>query len=119
MGLFRIVTVVAVGVALLPSDHTQQQQLYDRASGAAKWTMTFCERNEAACTQAVSVWEQFKKKAEFGAKLAYDMARDNEQATVAENTPRSPVQTGSIKRPNGTLTDADLKPEWRGKRAPR
>lgn len=116
MGLIRIATVVAVGVALLPSDHTQQTELYGRAANAAKWTLTFCERNATTCTQAVSFWDQFKKKAEFGAKLAYDMSRDTE--VPASEEPRvsvkAPVQTGSIKRTSNTLTNADRKPEWRG-----
>ena len=112
MGLFRVATVVAVGVALLPSDRTQQELLYVRTASAAKWTLTFCERNENTCTQAVGVWEQFKTKAQFGAKLAYDMAHENQEPVTAVN---APVQTGSIKRVNGTLTDADLKPEWRGR----
>ena len=116
MGLIRIATVVAVGVALLPSDQTQQTELYGRAANAAKWTLTFCERNEATCTQTAAVWDQFKRKAEFSAKLAYDMSRDT-QARSSEELPvavKAPIQTGSIKRTSNTLTNADRKPEWRG-----
>jgi hypothetical protein len=107
MGLFRLAAVVGIGVALLPSDRAQQDQLIDRASSAAKWTFTFCMRNETTCTQAAGFWDGFKKKAEFGAKLAYDMVMEKSAAQI---------ETGSIKQPaNGTLTQTDLKPEWRGK----
>ncbi len=72
MGLFRLAIVAAIGVSLLPSDTEQQERLYTRAAEAAHWTITFCSRNEVTCTQAASLWGQFVKKAQFGAKLAYD-----------------------------------------------
>lgn len=112
MGIFRLAAIAAVGIALLPSDREKQAELYDRAATAAKWTVTFCERNGETCTQATTVWEQFVKKAEFGAKLAYDVMRDN--------NPTSPPEEAALSRavvtaPAGTLNERDLKPEWRGK----
>lgn len=112
MGLFRLAVVVGLGVALLPSDRAQQEQLIDRASAAAKWTFTFCSRNETTCVQAGEFWDGFKKKAEFGAKLAYDMMTEKNA---------NKLETGSIEPPSagGTLTQADLKPGWRGKPRPK
>ena len=76
MGILRIAIVVAAGVALLPSDREQQQRLMQRASDATTWVVTYCDRNAAHCTQAAGLWTQFVAKAEFGAKLAYDMMKD-------------------------------------------
>ena len=128
MGLFRLAAVVAVGVALLPAERAQQEHLYDRAAAATKWAITFCDRNGPTCTQATQMWAQFTSKAEFGAKLAYDMMRDNDTIQTAstgkldgergfEFAPatfgRTPVRAFG---PNGgTLSPNDLKPDWRGK----
>ncbi len=118
MGLFRLAAIVAVGVSLLPADREKQQQLYARAATAATWTVTFCDRNANACTLATSAWSEFSKKAEFGAKLAYDMMRDN-QITPPDNP--EAVAPASVQvsppAPPGTLTERDLKPAWRGKTA--
>lgn len=124
MGLVRIAILCAVGVALLPSDRAQQEQLYQRTAAAAVWTMTYCERNETTCTLAVSFWEQFKKKAQFGAELAYDMIRNGQGKTAEAAVPSSSdaqEEAPAAVTPTAanTLTGADLKPQWRGKYAGR
>lgn len=113
MGVFRLAAIMAVGVALLPSDRDKQIELYDRAATAAKWTVTFCDRNADACTQASGLWDQFVKKAEFGAKLAYDVMHEGD-GTSAEGLREAPAATPAS-RASGTLNAHDLKPEWRGK----
>lgn len=117
MGLFRLAIVAAIGVSLLPSDSEQQEKLYTRAADAAHWTITFCSRNEATCTQAASLWGQFVKKAQFGAKLAYDaLSEKNAQSGI-----ESGIETGALERPrtpqkspSQTLNRSDLEPVWRG-----
>ena len=113
MGLLRLGAIVAVGVALLPAEREKQDQLYARAGAAAKWAITFCDRNFETCVQASKAWAQFTAKAEFGAKLAYDVIR--------EQTPMSGGDTGvaapAAFAPNGTLSQHDLRPAWRGKSA--
>lgn len=117
MGLFRLAIVAAIGVSLLPSDTEQQERLYTRAAEAAHWTITFCSRNEVTCTQAASLWGQFVKKAQFGAKLAYDaMAEKNAQSGIDTG-----IETGALDRqrplqkaPPQTLRRSDLEPAWRG-----
>lgn len=113
MGILRLGAVVAVGVALLPAERDKQDHLYERAAAAAKWTVTYCDRNAATCTQAASAWAQFVAKAEFGAKLAYDVMRDDETATAGSSGDVAPV---SFER-SGTLTQRDMRPAWRGKSA--
>jgi hypothetical protein len=122
MGLFRLAAIVAVGVSLLPAEREKQEQLYTRAASAATWTLTFCDRNAPTCMQASNVWAEFSKKAEFGAKLAYDMMRDNQAATAdAETTglsaPASFETPVSVRPPANTLTPQDMRPSWRGKTA--
>jgi hypothetical protein len=114
MGLLRIATIVAVGVALLPSDRDQQQRLYERASATAQWVVTFCDRNGPTCAKGQELWSQFLAKAEFGAKLAYDMMR--ERQGVGEETGRV-FAPAVLERNNDTLTPLDKKPPWRGKSA--
>ncbi|MGQ0456652.1 MAG: DUF5330 domain-containing protein [Hyphomicrobium sp.] len=118
MGLMRIAIVVAAGVALLPSDREQQQRLVKRASDAATWTVTFCDRNAATCAQADGLWKQFAAKAEFAAKLAYETMQDAsaervvaDRGDVAGARKAAPV---GLKGRAGTLTPHDLRPAWRG-----
>lgn len=111
MGLFRLAIVAAVGVSLLPADAEQQEKLYERAASAAHWTVTFCDRNTATCDQAKGVWDQFLKKAEFGAKLAYD--------ALSKDTSPSRIETGTIAgagtaTSRHTLRSRDFEPAWRG-----
>lgn len=120
MGLLRTGIVIAVGVALLPSDRESQDRLYERAGSAAHWTLTFCDRNALTCEKGKELWAVFVAKAEFGAKLAYDMIRERQ---LEQETHERLVAPASLKRPmerersratRGTLTDEDRMPAWRG-----
>lgn len=120
MGLLRIATFVAVAVALLPSDREQQQRLYERAGSTAEWVVTFCDRNTATCAKGSELWSQFVAKAEFGAKLAYDMIREREASSVASthlnlDESKGRVAPALLERESGTLTPVDKMPDWRGK----
>lgn len=128
MGLIRLGIIVAAGVALLPSDREQQEILYNRAALAANWTMTFCDRNAQTCETASNLWGQFVKKAQFGARLAYDtvveqlaghdVSFDEQPAqTLFGQAPGRALETGALKSPrapSGTLKPGDLEPDWRG-----
>lgn len=115
MGLFRLGVIAAVGVALLPSDSEQQEILYNRAALAAQWTLTFCDRNPQTCTTASDAWEGFRKKAQFGARLAYDTVMEQLASSESE-TAQAGAKPGVSARPleTGTLKPADLEPNWRG-----
>lgn len=132
MGLFRLALVVAVGVSLLPAEREKQDQLYERAASAANWTLTFCDRNAETCAKAGTFWAEFSKKAEFGAKLAYDVMRERmaeddskpapanfegrQNGSVHSGSPSSGTVSSGTVSP-GTLTPEDVKPAWRGKTA--
>jgi hypothetical protein len=124
MGLLRIATVAAIGIALLPSDKDQQQRLYDRAGATAEWVVTFCDRNATVCTKSAELWTQFVAKAQFGAQLAFEMAKEHYAASEGMSTASlklddsktaDSVAPAALERRSGTLTPLDRAPEWRGK----
>lgn len=124
MGILRLGVVVAIGIAILPSDAKKQAELYDRAASAARWTVTFCDRNGVACEQAGALWQQFLAKAEFGAKMAYDAMREQKKADqlAAEDSgsgSQRGIVTGTLSTgtlSTGTLSKSDLEPAWRAKK---
>jgi hypothetical protein len=109
MSLFRIAIVLSLGVAVMPSDKAQQEQLYERAASAAHWTATYCDRNGPTCETAGEVWDAFLRKAEFAGKLAYDVAM---RYTADEAHGLFPTPTSA----KGTLQPNDLRPDWRSER---
>ena len=117
MGLFRLAIIAAAGIALLPSDREQQARIYDRAVTSAHWVVTFCDRNETTCQKGSEIWSQFLAKAEFGAKMAYDMMREHKSD---ENTAQRIFAPASekrvLERREGTLTDLDREEPWRGRK---
>jgi len=114
VGLVRLAFVAAVGVSLLPADAEQQEKLLVRASDAAQWTLTFCDRNITTCRQSAAIWDGLKSRAQFGAKLAYELATEKSKVFAGS--------TGSVDRTAkvapaaqaGTLRKHDLAPAWRG-----
>ncbi|MGQ0671403.1 MAG: DUF5330 domain-containing protein [Hyphomicrobium sp.] len=115
MSIIKTAAVLAVIVALLPSDKGRQQQLYQQAVAAANSAATYCDRNAETCARAADVWAQFKVKAEFAAGLAKDAimryaAGGNEPIEAAEAD--RPDTGGKIHR--GTLSSRDMEPGWRG-----
>lgn len=123
MGLLRIGLVAAIGIALLPSDKEQQQHLYDRAGATAEWVITFCDRNATVCTKSSELWTQFVAKAQFGAQLAFQMAKEhyaNSEGMNAASLKLDDSKTDGRVAPvalerSGTLTPLDRSPDWRGK----
>lgn len=111
MSLFRIAIVLSLGVAIMPSDRAQQEELYARAASAAHWTVTFCDRNERTCEVSASLWDAFLKKAEFAGKLVYDVALHT--AGPSDGALKA-IPASADGR--GTLSPTDLEPDWRGER---
>jgi hypothetical protein len=120
MFLIRVTFWLALIVLLLPTDKGTQQRLYTAASETAHRVATFCDRNAQACARGSEYWAVFKQKLDFGAKLAYEIA--SERLMGKSTAAADPVSTAStppakVERAKGTLSPADLKPEWRGKTA--
>ena len=75
------------------------------------------------------MWASFVKKAQFGARLAYDTVSEHLTGREASFDPQpGPIlfgsdrsarslETGALKSPrasSGTLQPGDLEPDWRG-----
>ena len=123
MFLIRTTLLVGLGVLVLPTDEASQARVYGGAKTAMNWTMTFCERNAETCVQGRQAWAVFLKKAEFGAKMAFDLISERNTQTAA--APQSAAQPSAPAKPakavnettgrqRGTLKPGDLEPAWRG-----
>lgn len=110
MSILKVGILVAVVVAVLPTDREQQAALYDRAASAVHWTATFCDRNGPTCDQAAVVWDGFVEKAKFGAAMAYELALKS----AGKEQSVSLIEPTVDMTPRGTLRPDDLEPAWRG-----
>lgn len=118
MFFFRTTLLLGLGVLVMPTDEASQARLTSGAKTALTWSMTFCDRNAAACSQGQQAWVIFKKKAEFGAKMAFDLISERNAQTVdTAPVPQKPAasQPGAVLPARGTLKPGDLEPAWRGK----
>lgn len=115
MFLIRLAFWTALIVLVLPADEQQQAKLYGTAVTTYELVTTFCDRNAHACTAGGEAWETFKRKAEFGAKLAGDLAKgrraeDGLQPTAAIRDRPDPRPAPATR---GTLSPMDMTPAWR------
>src|SRR4029079_10363075 len=124
MFFIRMAFWIGLVVLLLPTDERQQARLFGAASAAVERVTTFCDRNANACAVGSQVWASFLKKAEFGARMAFELITS--RAGGKDGEPR--VEPASAKAkgdkakdpaPRGTLTPTDLGPAWRGERPQR
>lgn len=114
MGLLRTVIVVGAVIALLPSDRAEQERVAQTAVDAARWAMSFCDRNAKTCENATTAWSAFKAKAEFAAGVAYDVALTHVLGPAGPaQSPSPPAETSAVST-RGTLNSRDLEPAWRG-----
>ena len=128
MFFIRVAFWLSLVVLLLPTDERQQARLYGTAVATAERVTTFCDRNAQTCATGAELWATFLKKAEFGARIAIDLAtssgRKDEAAVPAPlrlepSSARARPEARPEARPQqpyprGTLTPADLTPTWRG-----
>jgi len=114
MSILKAGLLVAVVVAILPTDREQQAALYDRAASAVHWTATFCDRNAVTCEQAGVVWGGFVQKAKFGAAMAYELATKGAGKSAGNEKGYSLIEPTVDLTPRGTLRPDDLEPAWRG-----
>jgi hypothetical protein len=122
MFLIRVAFWLGLVVLLLPTDERQQARLYSSVAAAVERVTTFCDRNPKVCATGAELWAAFLKKAEFGARLAVDLASSSarkESDTPAESSgrPLRPPLRPSVQpsaQPHGTLMPSDRAPAWRG-----
>ena len=85
MFLIRTGFWLGLVVLLLPTEAAQQRQLQGSATAAVDRMSSFCERNAGTCQTAGRLWQGFVEKAQFGGRLAMDLASTREgdrRATV-------------------------------------
>ena len=120
MFLFRLAFWIGLAILLLPSDERQQERLYATAVATVERATTFCDRNPKVCAAGGEMWSMFLKKAEFGVRMAINVAGSGGRASDdAASTPQPTAAMRPEPRPSpaatrGTLTPSDLTPAWRG-----
>jgi hypothetical protein len=117
MFLIRVAFWLGLVVLLLPTDERQQARLYSSVSAAVERVTTFCDRNPKVCATGAELWTAFLKKAEFGARLAIDLASSPRKEADTPVEPsgrplRPPLRPTA--QPRGNLTSSDRAPAWRG-----
>jgi hypothetical protein len=121
MFIIRSAFWIALIIALIPSDPSQQAKMYQTASHAVHRAATFCDRNGAVCDTAQAYWGVFKEKAAVGARMLGDLV--NERLTgpsAADRAPHvapremTPVLERSVPS-SETLRPTDRAPEWRSR----
>jgi Family of unknown function (DUF5330) len=124
MFLIRAAFWTGLVVLLLPTDERQQARLFGAATTAVERVTTFCDRNARTCEVGSEVWAAFLKKAEFGARMAFELittrggaAKDEEDVRVEPASAKGKVEKKPP--PRGTLTPADMNPPWRGQQPQR
>src|SRR5439155_16584191 len=124
MFLIRVAFWLGLVVLLLPTEERQQARLYNTAVESVERVATFCERNAQTCATGAEFWAMFVKKAEFGARIAIDLATSNgRKGEEAVPTPVRVEQPAAKCRPEpraqpsvrGSLSPAELTPAWRGR----
>ena len=117
MSLIKGAFWIGVVILLLPSDEKKQAELYGKAASAVAWTATFCDRNGETCAKSADMWQVFKHKAEFGARMAFDLVQrgassiEPVSAPSAGNLPNDTRAQPASDR--GTLAPDDLTSRWR------
>jgi hypothetical protein len=120
MFFIRVAFWLGLVVLLLPTDQHQQARLYDTAVATVERATTFCDRNANACAAAGELWATFLRKAEFGARMAVDLATSGGRKDEAAPQRIEPANARGQPEPRphpatrGTLTPSDLAPAWRG-----
>ena len=83
---------------LLPSDPAQQERLFHTASTAVHHTATFCDRNGEVCAKGAEHWATFRKKLDFAARMAMDLASDRVTGASAPTQMRPQPTSSSLVR---------------------
>lgn len=120
MFLIRAAFWIGLLVLLLPTDENQQARLYGAAASTVERITTFCDRNTRTCEVGSEVWAAFLKKAEFGARMAFELitsrisGKEEDGARVEPASAKGKAEKKPHPAHRGTLTPDDLNPPWRG-----
>lgn len=95
--------------------HVSASDAMSLASAAASDMRSFCERKPDACVVGSQVATALGYRAQAGAKILYDFLTEQlgpqDTGSIAAATPKT--MPTMVAASQDTLTEADLKPEWR------
>lgn len=120
---FRMLTLAALTVYMLPTDPDRQRRFVETSERVMVWTATFCDRNQKVCATGNEAWAVMKAKASFGADVVYGLVMQNlgtrghaqpQQGGGSRALERSLSDAAGRPGARGTLTPADLLPAWGG-----
>src|SRR6185436_15239215 len=91
MFIFRLAFWIGLAILLLPSDERQQERLYATAVATVERATTFCDRNPKVCAAGGEMWSMFLKKAEFGVRMAINVAGSGGRSADDAASPQPPA----------------------------
>ena len=140
--MLKKLLLVGAIIAIIPLERENQADLYQAAKSTFRDITGFCGRNPGVCEKGNAAIDKFATKAEFGARMMVDIAKEQSgtssdevaQLLKATNLPGSlnrpsPLPVQSTERfptyenkqynehygsTSSTLSPTDLKPGWRG-----
>ena len=71
-------------IALMPLDREKQAELFMVAKATVADISGFCDRNPQVCQKSHKAINKLASKAEFGAKMVFDIARNQSKGKVDE-----------------------------------
>ena len=86
-------------------------EAFGAAQNAVSDLSSFCNRNQSTCDTGRTAARVFTEKAQYGAKLLYNMMSESGVPAPAAQ-PMKPQ--AAITPSQNTLTPSDLEPVWRG-----
>lgn len=113
MFLIRSAILLALLIAILPSDPAGQARLQATASHALHQAVTFCDRNKDVCDQAGVYWTQFKDKAAVGARMAGELVNEHWKRQQSVHDAPAVPRFDQPLPVRDTLSAADRSPDWR------
>lgn len=125
MFILRLLFWGLVLLLLLPTSREEKQALYGAATRTAQDVYSFCARNPEVCQHAKSIFHTVVQRVKLGAEMVEDLVNAKLSAPNGEAQPEdasypqthSPTQLNpAVYKPQNTLNDEDLRPEWRGPR---
>ena len=80
--MLKKLLLIGAIVAIIPLERENQADLYQVAKSTFRDITGFCGRNPGVCEKGNAAMDKFATKAEFGARMMVDIAKEQSGATV-------------------------------------
>ena len=116
MFLIRTAFWLTLIILLLPTNESQQRDVYGSAEATVKDFGAFCTRNPQVCDKSKEAFDVFSQKAQFGAKMLMDFVADSTGEAQTTDDAARPSRFRSIfsRDSQNTLNSDDMRPAWSG-----